>query len=139
MHPGSLVPEFGALDFGSLWAWVWVGPGEGGVVSWASVSAELVPGSPGWPRLSLGYSCLWKAWEQASVSLRASLGTQCVTVPRLAASSTEGAWSKMDVKPFRPGVVEVFPQPFLPPYSLACCGPTALCRRHLKLVERPTL
>lgn len=48
------------------------------------------------------------------------------------------AWSRMDVGPFRPGVVEVRPQPFLSTFSLVCCGPIDLCiRQTLRLVDRP--
>lgn len=131
-----LGPGFGAwprVFWGLSLGWTWE-------VSWASVSAELVPGSPAWPRVSPGCSCRWKASDQASVSFGGPLGTQRVTVPRLAASSAEGAWSKMDARAFRPGVIEVCPQQFVPTlWPAAVGGPIGLCVRPLRLMDRPSL
>ncbi|ERE78528.1 constitutive coactivator of PPAR-gamma-like protein 2 [Cricetulus griseus] len=56
-----------------------------------------------------------------------------VTMLRLDSSSAEGAWSKMDGGPFRPGVVEVRPQPSLCTFSLVCCVPVDL----LSLTQKP--
>lgn len=101
------------LGLGSLRAWVWVGPMG---LSWDSVSAGLVPGSPAWPKLSLGCPCLWKGQRGLSGALSGHLRVT--------------AWSRMDVGPFRPGVVEVRPQPFLSTFSVVCCGPIDLCIRQ---------
>lgn len=72
------------------------------------------------------------------MSLRAPFGTQRVTMPRLAASSAEGVWSKMDARAFRPGVVQVCPQRSSQLSGLLF-GPIDLCIRHLRLAGGQTL